>query len=120
MHPPQCLFPPHPTSTVVAETGRLLLIPGGTVPYFDKLASLRKQAGFTVSELARLAKVNRDTISKAEKHDSVRAEKLYMILNALNAHYYKKEGKPLDGTALITERSSFADSPAQAQGELQS
>jgi len=47
------------------------------------LKELRLQAHLTVSELARLAKVGRGTVERAESGESVLDVKAYMIVEAL-------------------------------------
>ena len=51
----------------------------------EQLQSARRNAGITITELARQAGVSRTTIEKAERADNIRYEYAVRIVNALNA-----------------------------------
>jgi len=50
----------------------------------ERLQSARRNAGITITELARQAGVSRTTIEKAERADNIRYEYAVRIVNALN------------------------------------
>lgn len=77
------------------------------MPYFDNLKTKREIAGLSKAKLSALSGVDRGTISKAEKHHEVRADRLYPLLDALNESYFNKSGSVLDRDVEITSKSKF-------------
>jgi len=89
------------------------------MPFIDDLQTLRERAGLTRAELARVADVDRATISKIERHSQSRADICNKLINALNERYYNKNGSSLDPIKAITEISKFGSQPKKASsGEM--
>jgi DNA-binding XRE family transcriptional regulator len=78
------------------------------MPYIDDLQTLRERAGLTRVELARLAEVDRATLTELEKHNSSRPDICHKIINALNERYYGKNGAALDPDKIITPDSRYS------------
>jgi len=53
--------------------------------YIDGLEGYRQKAGLSQNALARMAGVDRATISRAENQYNIRTEKAHLILRALNS-----------------------------------
>lgn len=78
--------------------------------YFDELKTYRERAGLTITDLARHAKVDRGTISRAEKHRAIRKDLLVKITNALNEIHYKANGGEVDFYSKLTSKSRYGES----------
>ncbi len=77
------------------------------MPYVDSFQTLRERAGQRKASVAREAKLSVDTLDRIEKHQNTTRPTLIAAINALNALYYDKAGRPIDPDAVITEQSSF-------------
>jgi len=75
--------------------------------FIDDLRTFRVRAGLKIAELARLASVDRSTISRIERHQPSTEETLNRIVNCLNDAYYSKKGKPLLHNVVITKTSKY-------------
>lgn len=77
------------------------------MPYFDELRTFRERAGITMSKLAREAKVDRATISRAEKHKNLTSYSLRKIIHALNEIHYTTQGSSIDYDKVVSELSKY-------------
>lgn len=74
--------------------------------FIDDLTTLRIRARLTIAELAKLAEVSRDTISRIEKHKPSSLVTLCKIIDALNAVYFINAGEMLTDDK-VTKTSKY-------------
>ena len=73
--------------------------------HIPKLKRLRTEAKLSQARLARLADVDRNTVSACENGKVCQEIKCHMIIDGLNIAYYNKLMRPLDPNMYIVDNA---------------